>query len=128
MIAADEGLPPITQATLRDYCGGAQLTMVPYATAGLSMAIASVIQGTGRDWEYDNARRARRGQRVDAGLSDGDQQRGQRSHHSGPICLHSRNQYSPPIRRSDANGPFVSAVWQGLLPGLLRWTMPSPDA
>ena len=55
MIAADPGVPPITQATLRDYCGGAQLTMSPYATAGLSMAIASVTQGTGRDWEYDNA-------------------------------------------------------------------------
>lgn len=55
MIAADQGLPPITQATLRDYCGGAQLSMTPYATAGLSMAIASVTQGKGRDWEYDNA-------------------------------------------------------------------------
>ncbi len=55
MIAADQGVPPITQATLRDYCGGAQLTMAPYATTGLSMAIASVTQGTGRDWEYDNA-------------------------------------------------------------------------
>lgn len=55
MIAADAGVPPITQATLRDYCGGAQLTMAPYATTGLSMAIASVTQGTGRDWEYDSA-------------------------------------------------------------------------
>ena len=55
MIAADQGLVPVTQLTLRDYCGGAQLTMSPYATAGLSMAIASVTQGTGRDWEYDNA-------------------------------------------------------------------------
>ncbi len=60
MVAAEDGLPPVTQLTLRDYCGGVQLTMGSYATAGLSMAVASVTRPAGsgspaRDWEYDGA-------------------------------------------------------------------------
>ena len=60
MVAAGSGIPPVTQLLLRDYCKGAQLSMVPYATTGLSMAVASVTHasgsgGTAADWEYDGA-------------------------------------------------------------------------
>jgi len=60
MVAAGSGSPLLTQLILRDYCKSAQLTMVPYATAGLSMAVASVTHasgsgGTAADWEYDGA-------------------------------------------------------------------------
>lgn len=56
-VAAQTGLPIVT---LNDYCGGAQLTMVPYPTTSLSMAVASVTKPSGSgnaatDWEYDRA-------------------------------------------------------------------------
>jgi Flp pilus assembly protein TadG len=60
LVAAGSGIPPITQLTLRDYCKGVQLTMVPYTTTSLAMAVASVTHATGSggtaaDWEYDGA-------------------------------------------------------------------------
>ncbi len=57
LVAAQSGVPI---ATLTDYCGGARLTMAPYPTTSLSMAVASVTHSstsgnTARDWEYDGA-------------------------------------------------------------------------
>lgn len=61
MIAAADAAPAMTPATMQDFCRGAQLTMRPFVTTTLSMAIASVTNvktiptGPTRDWEYDAA-------------------------------------------------------------------------
>lgn len=73
MVAVQRAVTGSSLGTLRDFCNGAQLIMLPYAANSLSMAITSYTLQSDltvhRDWEYDGACQASAGSLAGTGTA-----------------------------------------------------------
>lgn len=73
MVAVQRAVTGSSLGTLRDFCNGAQLTMLPYSANALSMAITSYTLQSDltvhKDWEYDSACQATAGSLAGTGTA-----------------------------------------------------------